>query len=274
MPTTYAHYSLGQKVRQAVGKQQGRIIESYPELFNIGLHGPDLLFYYNALTKNAINQLGFRLHELPGSLFFQNAAAVIRKQERKEPCYAYIYGFICHFSLDVCCHGYIDEKIKASGVSHAEIEAELDRELMVRDGLDPIRHKVTGHLVPSEENAEVIQAFFPNIEGRQIYKCMKDMVFYLNMLTAPSKLKRNVIFAMLRAAGHYEGMHGLIINYEKNPLCEDSTERLIMLYQDAVRLALQLIGGFEDCVKEQTQLEDIYEYNFSSIIPAKEEKQA
>lgn len=27
------------------------------------------------------------------------------------------------------CHGYIDEKIQASGVSHAEIEVEFDRML-------------------------------------------------------------------------------------------------------------------------------------------------
>lgn len=274
MPTTYAHYSFGQKVSQVVGEREGKIIADCPELFNFGLHGPDLLFYYNALSKNPVNQLGSRLHELPGRFFFENAARVIRAQERKEAFYAYAYGFICHFVLDVRCHGYINEKIEASGITHAEIEAELDRELMVGDGLNPVSHKVTGHLVPSVENARVIQEFFPNIDEKQIYKTMKDMVFYLDMLTAPSRAKRSMIYTLLRASGHYESMHGLIINYEKNPQCEDSTEKLLLLYQDAVKLAVQLIAEFEAYVEEQTPLQGIYQYNFSSVIPEGEEKQA
>ena len=39
------------------------------------------------------------------------------------------WRLLCHFSLDVMCHGYIDEKIQAGGVSHAEIEIEFDRML-------------------------------------------------------------------------------------------------------------------------------------------------
>lgn len=273
MPTTYAHYSFGQRVSQAVGEREGKIIEDYSELFHFGVHGPDLLFYYNALSKNPVNQLGSRLHALPGKCFFENAARVIHGQEKQEAFYAYAYGFICHFVLDVYCHGYINEKIKASGITHAEIEAELDRELMVRDGFNPVSHKVTGHLAPSVENARIIQEFFPNIDEKQIYKTMKDMVFYLNMLTAPAKAKRSVIFALLRASGHYESMQGLIINYEKNPQCEDSTDKLLLLYEDAIKPAARLITEFEACVRQQAQLGDIYEYNFSSQIPGEKEKQ-
>lgn len=40
-----------------------------------------------------------------------------------------IWRLLCHFSLDVMCHRYIDEKIQAGGVSHAEIEVEFDRML-------------------------------------------------------------------------------------------------------------------------------------------------
>ncbi len=264
MPTTYAHYSFGQKVRQTVGERESKVIEKYPELYNFGVHGPDLLFYFNALSKNSVNQLGYRLHQLPGRYFFENAARVIRMKEEREAFYAYAYGFICHFALDVYCHGYINEKIEASGISHAEIEAELDRELMVRNGLNPISQKVTGHLAPSLERACVIKEFFPNVDEKQILKTMKDMVFYLDMLTAPSKTKRGMILTLLKASGHYESMHGLIINYEKNPLCEDSTKKLLLLYGEAVESAARLIEEFRACVEEQVLLQDIYLYNFNS----------
>lgn len=74
---------------------------------------------------------------------------------------AYIYGFICHFALDRECHGYIDEKIASSGVSHAEIEAEFDRALLVKDGYDPVEKKLTEHIQPVVHNARIISRFFP-----------------------------------------------------------------------------------------------------------------
>lgn len=267
MPTTYTHYSFGQEVLKGLNAEKQSIIEKYKELFDVGLHGPDLLFYYNALSKNEVNRLGSALHKLPGSFFFENAVKVIGKQEEKEAYYAYVYGFICHYVLDVFCHGYIDEKIVASGITHAEIEAELDRELLVMAGKNPVKQKLTGHINPSFKSAEVIQSFFDNIDEKQIYKCMKDMVLYLNVLVAPSKLKRGCIFKALKLAGCYEGMHGLIINYEKNPECADSTAKLLALYDEAVEMAVELIAEFHTYVENKEPLSDFYRYNFSSVIP-------
>lgn len=267
MPTTYTHYSFGQEVLKGLSAEKQSIIEKYKTLYDIGLHGPDLLFYYNALSKNEVNRLGSALHKLPGSVFFENAVKVIGGQEKKEAYYVYVYGFICHYVLDVFCHGYIDEKIAASGITHSEIEAELDRELLVIAGKNPVKQKLTGHIVPSKESAEVIQSFFDKIEEKQIYKCMKDMVFYLNALVAPSRLKRGCIFKALKLAGCYEGMHGLIINYEKNPECADSTKKLLALYDDAVGKAIELIEALQACVEEKVPLDEFYRYNFSSVIP-------
>ena len=46
MPTTYTHYRLGRGVRKLLDRDERRIIEANIELFRIGLHGPDILFYY------------------------------------------------------------------------------------------------------------------------------------------------------------------------------------------------------------------------------------
>lgn len=47
MPSTYAHYRLGQQVRQALSGPQREAVEAWPALYLIGLHGPDILFYYH-----------------------------------------------------------------------------------------------------------------------------------------------------------------------------------------------------------------------------------
>lgn len=149
MPSTYAHYRMGQEVYRNLTGKPKQIIEKYKELYDIGLHGPDILFYYKPLFANPVNQVGYAMHDRPGIEFFRQASLVMQKAENKEACEAYIYGFCCHFALDVSCHGYIDEKIAESGVSHTEIEVEFDRKLMLTDGFNPLTHNLTGHIHPT-----------------------------------------------------------------------------------------------------------------------------
>lgn len=264
MPTTYAHYKHGEAVKERVKPEARKIIEMYPELFHFGVHGPDLLFYYDALKKNPVNRLGSAIHSRPGREFFEPAVEVLRQVEQEKkgdvnPSLAYLYGFLCHYTLDVCCHGYIQEKIDKSGITHSELEAEFDRELLVRDGKDPVSSKLTGHLVPSGKNARVISRFFGEVNQEEILKAMKDMVKYLDLLVLPQKWKRNTVLLLLRVAKQYDGKHGLIINYEKNENCADSTEKLLQLMDAAVDLAASLIDEFPSLES------GIFEYNFSSI---------
>lgn len=144
MPSTYAHYRLGQQVRRELEGNERKIIEKYPQLYLIGLHGPDILFYYKPLRPNPVNQIGYDLHGHSGKEFFERAKNIINSQKEKEPFLAYTYGVLNHFALDVSCHGYIDEKIAASGISHTEIEVEFDRMLMLMDGKDPLRQNLDG----------------------------------------------------------------------------------------------------------------------------------
>ena len=59
MPSTYAHYRLGQQVRRELEGNERKIIEKYPQLYLIGLHGLDILFYYKPLRPNPVNQIGY-----------------------------------------------------------------------------------------------------------------------------------------------------------------------------------------------------------------------
>jgi hypothetical protein len=71
MPTTYAHYSFGERVRASLEGEVGRLISENLPLYHIGLHGPDILFYHNPLTHDFINELGHEIHRQTGSHFFR-----------------------------------------------------------------------------------------------------------------------------------------------------------------------------------------------------------
>lgn len=264
MPSTYTHYRFGQQVLSKLPENIQETIHKECELYNIGLHGPDLLFYYHPLSSNPVNSMGYGMHEEPGIKFFRSAAKKIARYKFPHAHLAYIYGFICHFALDMECHGYIDEKIAESSISHAEIEVEFDRRLMIHDGLNPITQVLTNHIRPGKRSARVISELFDGISSDCIYHAMKSYVFYNNLLLAPNPTKRELIYAILRLSGNYSEMHGLIVNYKANPKCRDSNKALALKYCSAVKKAVQLICQFDENMRGKKQWDDLYNYTFSS----------
>ena len=71
MPAAYAHYVFGKKVFQELSGTEKEIIRKGEDAFLLGLHGPDLLFYYFPLCKNRINQQGVKLHKKIAAEFFE-----------------------------------------------------------------------------------------------------------------------------------------------------------------------------------------------------------
>lgn len=243
-------------------------LQSAPDLFQIGLHGPDILFYYKPLKKDPVNRLGSALHDLPAGEFFRHGADVLRDPANaavRQHGLAYLIGFLCHFALDSICHGYIEKKIQVSGLSHTEIETEFDRYLMVRDGKDPIRHRTTGHIHPNGPNAEVISRFFDGISAQQVLRSLKSMIRYHSLLIAPQEWKRRLIFLVLKAAGSYQELHSLVVNRQPNALCADSCIRLEKLMRQAQQLCLRLTENFMDCLNgKENGLNRWFERTFSA----------
>lgn len=262
MPSTYVHYRFGQEIRAQLSGAPRKAIEAWPELYLIGIHGPDILFYYRALFKNAVNATGYRLHAEPGRAFFAAAKKAIASAPSREAALSYAYGVLDHFALDMSCHGYVDEKIAASGVTHTEIEVEFDRSLMLADGLDPVRHSLTDHIRPSAENAAVIAPFYPGVTPAQVQKALKSMIFQNRFLLARTGLKRHAIYAVLRLTGNYKEMHGLIVNPKGNPACADSNVRLLELYGLAKTRAIDFISEFDGYLRGEAKLDPLFDYTF------------
>lgn len=245
MPTTYAHYKFGKEVISALPRPLQNSVEKNRELFDMGLHGPDLLFYYRPASKNAVNMQGYDLHDKMSDIFFENAANIIEKAENPGAARAYIYGVICHFALDSECHPYIEKMIKTSGISHSEIEMEFDRLLMKQDYINPLRHLSTGHIHPNMKNAEVIAPFYEELTPQLAYKCMKSMIFYHKLLLAPGRTKRRLLFGGMKLIRAYDGMHGMVMSLEPNPECKEYCQLLKRLFAGAVPLAAGLIIQYQ-----------------------------
>ena len=225
MPSTYAHYRLGKEVIQKLDPDLRAIAEGHRQLYDIGLHGPDILFYYDALHRNPTSQIGFDMHGFPARDFFGPARDIVSNADDRDAAEAYLMGFVCHFALDSTCHPCIEDYIHDRGVAHTKIEGEFDRMLLVKDGKDPMRQSLVPHIRPSAENAEVVSRFFPDV----------------GLLVCPGRLKRWMVVRALRKSGNYDDMIGLVLNTEGDPRCDDSNSRLTELYDESVELSVELI---------------------------------
>ena len=143
MPTTYAHDLFGKEVYKKLPSDMKALIRRYGDLYRIGLHGPDILFYYNPIMDTPVGQLGHSYHTWSGQKFFEQAC----KQADSEAARAYLYGLLGHYCLDSLCHPCVNRLVDIGEVRHIALESQLERRLLAADGeLSPATFDMSGRL--------------------------------------------------------------------------------------------------------------------------------
>lgn len=262
MPAIYAHDSFGGIVLKQLNDEKRMVIRKYLKQYRIGLQGPDFLFFYKPLSKNEVNQTGYRIHEESAKGFMEHAAEVVRRLGKDTPEYAYILGVICHFALDSECHGYVDEMIQKTSVGHIELESEFEKYLLKRAKHEPLSYPI-GKLVPTDAfTANAMQSFYEDLRAETIQKALQDMRRYKTMLVAPGKAKQFVIRTAFKLSGKYESLQGHLLRPLDNPRCVASNNGLWERYKKAVPVADYLMEKFEAYVDGLEELDERFDRNF------------
>ncbi len=250
MPAAYAHYRFGQAVLDCLPQSEQACIQAHRQLFDIGVHGPDILFYYRPVSSNPVSRLGNHIHTLPGTFWFPQMWEVVRQHPESGAHRAFLYGFLCHYALDSACHGYINQVGRESAFSHSQLETELDRYFLIADGKNPMRFKPTGHLHPSEENATVIADFFPQLSAREVRESLRTMVVIENLWVASNPCKRAMVLAAVKAVGKYDYATGLMRPYNAPAGCVGLLAPIVGMYERAINRAARDLQCFADLTQE------------------------
>lgn len=258
MPSAYTHYCFGKEVYRQLPASLRKEILQGQSFYKTGLLGPDILFYYRPLSRHWINRIGYEMHRKAAMDFFVPSAGRVRNRKQL----AYLLGFVCHFVLDSECHGFIAEYMEKTGLSHTEIEMEWDRFLMLRDGKIPMQYCAAGYLLADQEHAAVMHTFFPQVPKGKLRKALRSMKSYDRLLNGPGRCKRILISAVLALTGNYRQMKGLMISQKANPDCEESCQRLMELYEEAVPEAVRLIRNYVSAVREGQALDPAFSRSF------------
>ena len=244
MPAVYAHRRFGEKVLAACQNDVARTaIESFPDLYRIGLQGPDILFYYDPLRKNAYKTAGNAMHDAPAAPFFGMAADRVSGRPEGQALLSYLLGFICHFALDSECHSYIEYEIGRSGHGHIAIETALEGTLMEADGVDWRSVNPAGYIAVNEITARTIARVMP--AGReQVRTCLSNMKLYNRLVMPGGPVKNALAESVLRLSGKWEPLGELLIVTLDRPAYAASCAELERLAEGAVPVALELMDNY------------------------------
>ena len=243
MPSAYAHLRFGWEMTPP-GKY-AVLSKNFPQLYNVGLQGPDLLFYHNPLVSTAVTKLGYSLHSLSGQTFFGNALEAFRKAP-SDGAKAYLFGLLGHYCLDSRCHPLINQLTAQGQPGHMELETEFDRYLQQLDGkvLPQDRH-VGQYLRLTRGEQATVSGFYNEVSPGAIGWCSGNMARVYRIIT--SRRRKTARF-LLSLGG--EKAKGLLPTVGPNPSCAYLNGSLFTCYRMAAEdypvLAEQLVRALEE----------------------------
>ena len=263
MPANFAHFKFGKLVLATLPMEEKKVILDAFDSFAVGVHGPDILFYYKPIGKNAVNQKGNRMHEEEAYPFFQKAKATYLSRNRREEDLAYLFGFICHFALDSTCHPIVEQTMAEKKVPHVLVESSFDRYLLLKSGHDPERYDTAKHVMVKEETIQDVSVYL-EVTRKEARKCLKSIDFYSRPIRPRNAFKRNFLKLGMKVAGVYSSLYPMVIPEKKYHDLDDSDALLFHKMNKAVEFAKELITNYNSFIKDGNSLDERFKRNYEA----------
>lgn len=264
MPAIFAHDLYGREVYLDLKKEIQHVIKHEKDCFYLGLHGPDVLFFYRPISKNSVNEKGCRYHERPATEIFAHGLQVMREEKnpgKKIALQSYLLGFACHFALDHSLHGEIGEMEEESGFTHAEIETELDRRLLIREEKEPVRTYTACHLKNTAMTRYVVTRILKEDEAH-VKEAILSFKWISRIFINSGEWFKKLLGIGMMAAGCYEKYYGMVMKEEPTPGLEEITNRLELDFLAAIPFGVELVEGLYDSMRSRETLPAAFWGNF------------
>lgn len=231
MPATYAHYRFGAAMLDRMPGDICRTAKRNRRLFDVGLYGPDLFFFYRPVVSTKIGRLGNKFHRQTGREYFCRVCRNLRL-EPSEEAKAYLYGVLCHYALDSHCHPLVEAFSWEGIASHSRIEAEFDRFLLDMDGKQPpYGMRLTKHMTLTDRETEIVAGFYPGAEAGHVKESLAGMVRIRKMLELPEGPVRRAVLKTVSAGS--ETFRDMIVKPQPDETCRMLNQPLFERYRKA-----------------------------------------
>lgn len=252
MPNYYAHLRFGNRVLEGLSECVRLRIQDEYDAFVLGQYGPDPLYFCKSKSARA---WGKRIHHRPVSEMMERLRVAVEQGVPNSAGYA--AGFLCHFALDSCCHGYLRQRAGAGGLRHVEIEAEFDRFLMERDGVDFLSQTpMPIPRMPASFDRFLEESVYPGVKGSSF---RSGMELYRKCNLWHTRTARSVWAnqTLGRIMVREEHLYSMIFKKE-SVIYKRDCEELLQLLENEAREA----GGKIDSFLGAAPLDEWYDRDF------------
>lgn len=265
MPAIYAHYRFGHYVYAKLDADLKEVVKSHFPSFLVGLQGPDSLMYHSPLFPDEITKAGDDIHKQPCSQFLKKAIMKVREVGLDSGEYAYLIGFLCHFTFDSEVHPYVDEYAYRNGVSHVFMESEFDKFILKKEGKDPLMFDLSTCIKVDPIVGKHMSAFFSCLNEKRALWVLKQMHMERKLLYTPTSFKYNLLTAVLNMKPSFQGFADLMFKKEDEIRCVESNLYLYKKMQESVDLALMLILALDDSIQNGVSLHPRFDRDFETL---------
>jgi len=187
MPANYAFHRFGAEALRRLPEKQQRPIQRFRRLYNGGLHGADLFFWFRPMMPSAVGELYRTYHSMSGREFFAQACELL-KQNPSEGGMACLYGLLANYCLNTQLSPVFREAMAQGNVSRTELEVELDRYLLSLDGKMPAHlQDLTPSLKMTRGECVTMSLFFPPVTPANAYAAYSSMIFWSRRMAAKKR---------------------------------------------------------------------------------------
>lgn len=261
MPSQYTHYRFGAQLIGQLPADIRRTCQRFRQLFDVGLHGPDIFFYHNIFLEDNGVKLGKKFHAQTGTDFFTRVCKRLRL-EPTEAGRAYLYGVLAHYCLDSLCHPFVNEQAAEGKIGHTELEKEFDRYLLVLDGKRPPHtFDFSPHMRLTPGECETVADFYSPATPVMIRTSVKNMAACIKFLQSPKGFRRNTLNAAIKVTGKKFAQQ--VIPRSPNHNCEHLDEPMMALYEQALALYPVLLEQLLAHMDHNEELGAAFEKTFS-----------
>ncbi len=248
MPSNYAHHRFGDAVLPALTARQQRPLRQFRRLFDLGLHGPDLFFYYNPFFSTAIGGLGSKYHAMTGREFFTQACDSYR-QHPSEGALAYLCGLLGHYALDSHVHPFV-HAVTGEKIGHVELETEFDRQLLEADGKTPAcRQNLQEYFHITRGECATAALYFPPATSGHIFRCKSVIRLALTILSGKNRKGLQTLLAPL---GDHVSQQ--LMGEGPSESCAAHMAPMLALWQEAVEGCPELLTQLLDHLETGSEL--------------------
>lgn len=197
MPANYAFHRFGAEALRRLPEKQQRPIQRFRRLYNGGLHGADLFFYFRPMLQTPVRELYHTYHSMSGREFFTQACDLL-KQNPSEGGTACLYGLLANYCLSTRLSPLFREAMTAGNLSRTELEVELDRYLLCLDGKMPAHTQdISPSFKMTRGECVTMSLFYPPVTPANFHAAYSSMVFWTRRMAAK---KRGFVQLLLKTA--------------------------------------------------------------------------